>query len=123
MIRLKEGLVDEGRLPSPFRQGAVTLDHALFDADAMIFPEGAGKGLTYAAEGGPSLAFAFDNLPNLALWSKPGTDPAAPFLCIEPWHGMAAEVGSSGEVGERPFSTLLPAGETARFSWSVVLPA
>ncbi|RWX76059.1 aldose 1-epimerase family protein [Neorhizobium lilium] len=123
LVRLQEGLVDEGRLPSPFTQGELTLDHGMFDADAMIFPEGAGNGLVYGAEEGPALNFSFDNLPNIALWSKPGTDPAPPFLCIEPWHGTAADVGSSGELSERPYSTLLPPGQTSRFAWSVELPA
>ena len=122
LTRLEDGLVGEGHLPSPFRIGELTLDHAMFDADAMIFPEGAGEGLTYSAEDGPALHFAFENLPNLALWSKPGVDPAPPFLCIEPWHGTAATVGSSGELSERPYATLLPAGQSARYAWSVELP-
>jgi galactose mutarotase-like enzyme len=120
MVRLKDGLVGEGTLPSPFTKGQVTLDHRHFDADAMIFPEGAGEGLTVSAEGGPSLHFTFENLPNIALWSKPGT--AAPFLCVEPWHGMAAKLGSSGEISERPYGNLLAAGQSVRFSWSVDLP-
>jgi len=122
MVRLQDGLVGPDLLPSPFVDGALTLDHAMFDADAMIFPDGAGNGLTYAVEGGPALKLSVDNLPNLALWSKPGVDPAPPFLCIEPWHGTAAEVGSSGELAQRPYSILLPEGQTQRFSWSVELP-
>jgi galactose mutarotase-like enzyme len=123
LARLEYGLLGDDRLPSPFRGGELTLDHSMFDADAMIFPEGAGEGLTYAAEDGPELKFSFENLPNLALWSKPGVDPAPPFLCIEPWHGTAAAVGSSGELSERPYGTLLPTGQMARYAWSVELPA
>ncbi len=119
MTRLDNGLVTPDRLPSPFRAGRLTLDRALFEADAMVFPEGAGARLTYAADGGPSLTFAFDNLPNLALWQKPG----APFICIEPWHGTAAEASGSADLSERPYSVTLKPGETARFAFTVELPA
>ena len=119
LVRLDEGLVQPGPLPSPFHAGRLVLDHALFEEDAMIFPHGAGEGLSYEAEDGTALRFRFDNLPNLALWTKPG----APFICIEPWHGTAAEKGGSDALAERPFTTLLPPGKAARFAFSVELPA
>lgn len=115
LTRLQDGLVTKDMLPSPFIKGRLTLAHELFEADAMIFAEGAGKGLTYAAESGPSLKFYFENLPNLALWQKPG----APFICIEPWHGTAAEAGASAEIATRPYTCLLPVGEKAQFAFSV----
>lgn len=115
LTRLDDGLFTDDKLPSPFSGGSLTLDKAMFEADAMIFAEGAGDGLTYAAEAGPALKFSFDNLPNLALWQKVG----APFICIEPWHGMAAKAGAGIEIGARPSSMVLPAGEKARFAFSV----
>ncbi|MBZ5760029.1 MULTISPECIES: aldose 1-epimerase family protein [Rhizobium] len=119
LVRLQGGLVKPGTLPSPFKAGHLQLEHAMFDADAMIFPEGAGQGLTYGAEGGPHLRFAFENLPNLALWSKPG----APFLCVEPWHGTAAKIDGSKELADRPYSEILAPAATARFSFTVEIPA
>ncbi|MDX1782228.1 MAG: aldose 1-epimerase family protein, partial [Thalassovita sp.] len=117
LARLEGGLLGNHRYPSPFRQGWLALDPALFTADAMIFPEGAGQGLRYGAETGPSLRLGFDGLPNLALWSKPG----AGFICIEPWHGMAARQGAGGEIAERPCTVLLPPGQARRFAYTVSL--
>lgn len=119
LTRLEGGLVKPEKLPSPFKAGSLTLDHSMFEADAMIFPQGAGDGLTYAAEGGPALKFSFENLPNLALWQKPG----APFICIEPWHGTAAELGGSDDIARRPHGVVLQPGKTARFAFTVELPA
>jgi galactose mutarotase-like enzyme len=119
LVRLENGLRLPQRLPSPFKQGRLVLDHAFFVEDAMIFAEGAGDGLAYGAEGGPSLKFQFENLPNLALWTKPG----APFLCVEPWHGTAAEVDAGDDIMARPYSISLPPGETSRFAFSVEIPA
>lgn len=116
---LEDGLLSQEREPSPFDEGLLVLAHSQFENDALIFPEGAGNGLTYAAEGGPALKFRFENLPNLALWTKPG----APFLCIEPWHGMAAEYDGSRELRDRPSTTVLAARERKRFAFSVTFPA
>ena len=118
-LGLDNGLITPQKLPSPFKAGSLTLDPALFEADALVFPEGAGTGLTYAAQGGPELKFSFENLPNLALWQKPG----APFLCIEPWHGMAAESGGSDDLAQRPYVVILPPAETARFAFTVEVSA
>ncbi|MGB3339407.1 MAG: aldose 1-epimerase family protein [Devosia sp.] len=116
LIRLSGGLVKPEPLPSPFEAGRLVLDPALFAADAMLFPEGAGAGLTYAA-GDKAIRFTWENLPNLALWSKPG----APFVCLEPWHGTAAEVGGSDELSQRPHGDVLGSGATGRYSFRVEL--
>ncbi|AJC83518.1 aldose 1-epimerase protein (plasmid) [Rhizobium etli bv. phaseoli str. IE4803] len=115
LARLEGGLINPAPLPSPFDKGRLVLDHAMFEKDAMIFPKGAGDGLRYGAVGGPNLRFQFENLPNLALWTKPG----APFICIEPWHGTAAEAGGSSELSQRPHTTILAPGATARFAFTV----
>ena len=115
LVRLDSGLISPAKLPSPFKVGRLVLDHAMFEQDALIFPEGAGKGLRYGVEGGPTMHFSFENLPNLALWQKPG----APFICIEPWHGMAAQKDGSKELAKRPYSLTLPPGEIGRFAFTV----
>ncbi|MEH7881052.1 aldose 1-epimerase family protein [Rhizobium laguerreae] len=118
LVRLQGGLINPAPLPSPFDGGRLVLDHAMFEQDAMIFPDGAGEGLSYGAEGGPTMQFHFENLPNLALWTKPG----APFLCVEPWHGMAAEAGGSSELSKRPSTTILAPGAMASFAFTVKIP-
>jgi len=114
LIRLSGGLVKPQRLPSPFEAGRLVLEHELFADDAMLFPDGAGAGLTYAA-GDRAIRFTWENLPNFAIWSKPG----APFVCLEPWRGTAAEVGGSDELAERPYAEVLGPGATGRYSFKV----
>ncbi|WP_176085405.1 aldose 1-epimerase family protein [Martelella sp. HB161492] len=117
LVRLRDGLIDLTPLPSPFSEGLLALDHDYFIDDAMIFPEGAGDQLTLSAENGPSLAFTFENLPNLALWTKPG----APYICIEPWHGMAEAHGKGSDILNRPSTKILPPGEAVEFSFTVAV--
>jgi galactose mutarotase-like enzyme len=112
LIRLSGGLVRPEPLLSPFSKGELVLDHELFVADAMLFPEGAGAGLRYAA-GSKAIRFTWENLPNLALWSKAG----APFICLEPWHGTAAAIDGSDALAERPYGEVLGPGATGRYSF------
>jgi len=114
--RLSGGLVVPEPMPSPFADGRLVLDHGLFAADAMLFPEGAGAGLRYGA-GGKAVRFSWKNLPNLALWSKPGAE----FVCLEPWHGTAAEVGGSNALSERPYGDVLGSGATGRYGFRAEL--
>ncbi|SEL06166.1 aldose 1-epimerase family protein [Pacificibacter marinus] len=115
MARLETGLLTEKRHPSPFVNGMLSLEGGLFNEDAMIFPQGAGTALSYGMVDGPCLKFHFENLPNLALWSK----PKAPFICVEPWHGMAAKIGTDRQISKRPFSMILKPTEASLFSYSV----
>ena len=116
LIRLSGGLLKPEPLPSPFRNGVVVLKHELFEADAMLFPEGAGAGLTYAA-GDRAIRFTWENLPNFAIWSKPG----APFVCLEPWRGTSAQVDRGDELAERPYTEVLGPGATGRYAFKAEL--
>ena len=111
--RLSGGLVDPEPQPSPFSHGRLELSHSQFANDAMIFPEGAGTGVRYGPDSGPSVHFTWENLPNFALWTK----SVAGFICLEPWHGTSPEVGSSDELSQRPYSELLGPGARARYAF------
>ena len=53
------------------------------------------------------LTMDFSELPYLAIWSKPG----APFICIEPWHGISDTIKSSGIFTEKTSIILLRPNE------------
>ena len=117
LFRLSGGLVNPVPLASPFDRGRLVLNHADFEKDAMLFPEGAGTGLVYGSENGPSIRFSWENLPNFALWTKPG----AGFICLEPWQGTAAEVGGSDALDQRPYTALLEPGAAGTYSFRAEL--
>ena len=115
--RIENGLIDPEPIASPFRNGLLVLEHGLFDADALVLPEGAGTGARLEA-GDTAVHLTWENLPNFAVWSKPGE---APFVCLEPWHGTAAEVGGSDALEARPGTLMLAPGGMARFAMRVEL--
>ena len=115
LARLSGGLVKREREASPFHAGELVVRPDLFEANAMLFPQGAGAGARYGTEE-THVHLSWENLPNFALWSKPG-----PFLCLEPWHGTAAEVGGSDALEERPYTEVLGPGATGRYGFRAEL--
>ena len=55
-----------------------------------------------------SIRIVTDGVPYLGVWSKPG---GAPFLCIEPWHGLPDSTAATGNLAEKEgILSLEPAG-------------
>jgi galactose mutarotase-like enzyme len=117
LYRLSGGLIGKEPVGAPFEDGALVLEHGLFTDDAMIFLEGAGSGLRYGPKDGPGVRCAWENLPNFAIWTKPG----AGFVCIEPWHGTAPMTGASDAIEERPFTVMLAPGALSRHVFRVAV--
>ncbi|TIP33844.1 MAG: aldose 1-epimerase family protein, partial [Mesorhizobium sp.] len=51
-------------------------------------------------------------------WSKPG---GAPFLCIEPWHGIASPADFDGEFADKPGVMLIEPGARRVLSYRIGL--
>lgn len=113
---LDDGLLRPEPVTGPFDNGDLELAEEMFNDGALVFPNGS-DALRYGPKTGPSLAFEFHNLPDLALWRPTG----APFLCIEPWHGTASYVGDGPQIAQRPNSITLPPKATIQFGYSVAV--
>lgn len=63
----------------------------LFDQDALIFQSLRSHRVSLENSAGERFwTFNFEGFPYLGIWSK---DDKAPFVCIEPWFGVADQVG------------------------------
>jgi len=83
----------------------INIDKNTFNNDALIM-----KGITSnkislkdRATEKTLLTMDFAEFPYLAIWSKPG----APFICIEPWHGISDTIKSTGIFAEKTDIILL----------------
>ena len=69
------------------QSGKLMLHKSVFDNDALIFNPNPFSKVTFVHE--PSqkeyLSVTFKNYPYLGIWSS---NKDAPFVCIEPWHGI-----------------------------------
>ena len=57
------------------------------------------------SEGPP---FSYPGFPYLGFWHKPKTE--APYLCIEPWHGLPSDEGVVDDLDTKHDMVRLPAG-------------
>ncbi|MEO5755379.1 MAG: aldose 1-epimerase family protein [Mesorhizobium sp.] len=106
--RLEDGLLLPASQPTPVEGNILALSERLFDDDAVILDRPASTSVRYAADHGPALSVSWQEFQELGVWSKPG---GAPFLCIEPWHGMASPLDFDGEFVDKPGLMLIePAG-------------
>ncbi len=97
------------------------LSYDLFDEhDALIFAELKSRSVNLVhKKSGKGIHFEFPKLEVLAVWTKPGAH--APYLCLEPWHGMPASVTETGRFEEKPFATMLKPGMSWQASFTATL--
>lgn len=109
------GLLPAASEPNPAVGGFIRLETVDFARDALIFPEVRSHHVTYGVPGEPGLEIAFEGMPQLGIWSKPG----ASFICIEPWYGHASPEGAAGEFEQKPGLAFIPPGGERRLAMSL----
>jgi galactose mutarotase-like enzyme len=116
--RLKDGLLLPAPRPTPIEGRTLALSERLFDDDAVILDRPASTSVRYAADRGPAIEMSWQGAEELGIWSKPG---GAPFLCLEPWHGIASPVDFDGEFSDKPGVMLIEPGAKRSLSYRVGL--
>ncbi|RUW98656.1 aldose 1-epimerase family protein, partial [Mesorhizobium sp. M2A.F.Ca.ET.037.01.1.1] len=116
--RLKDGLLLPAPQPTPIQGKTLPLSEKLFVDDAVILDKPVSNSVRYAAERGPAIEMSWQGFNELGIWSKPG---GAPFLCIEPWHGIASPVDFDGEFTGKPGVMLIEPGTRRVLSYRIGL--
>lgn len=107
-------------LHEPFlRNGKVKpLSDGMFNEGAYLFDEF--KSTSVALKGrntGKSVTMSFPGFHELGIWAPPG----APFVCIEPWHGIAEATDFRGDLTQKAGAIMLAAGETHHSEYRVII--
>lgn len=78
----------------------IDLKRSLFDNDALIY-ETKGKNTfsIHSEKTTRSVSIAFEGFPYTGIWSPPKKE--APFVCIEPWYGIADSSEFTGELNDK----------------------
>jgi galactose mutarotase-like enzyme len=85
------------------------LTHSLFQDGALVFKKIASKKITLkSGKTGKNVVLSWDGLPALGIWQAKN----APFICIEPWHGLADNDGYAGEFKDKEMIIALKKGES-----------
>lgn len=99
--------------------GMFPLGPSTFDDDALVFANRqVGRVSLLDKHRRPYLTLLFSS-PVVGLWSPVGKN--APFVCIEPWWGRADRVGFNGDFFDREYINRLPAGETFRAGYMIIV--
>jgi galactose mutarotase-like enzyme len=85
-----------------------SLQPGLFDRDALVFAGIEAQWVELRSrQSGHFVRMSLEGFPYLGIWSKPG----APFVCLEPWQGIADSIEASGELTEKEGIRLLMPGQ------------
>ena len=91
------------------------LNYGLFEKDALVLKNHSTDSLTLLYYNQPLLKVSFKDFPYLGIWTKKD----APFLCIEPWRGIADNADASGKIEEKEGIQVLDSLQVQHFQWSV----
>ena len=76
----------------------ISLSRSLFDRGALVFKHPQSREFSIRNSlSSHAVTVITESAPYLGIWAKPG----APFLCIEPWHGLADSTNASGNLVEK----------------------
>lgn len=93
-----EGLLSNKQKVFLKNDSTVQLNDELFKDDALVFKTLKSNSISLESEKDPlKLSFSWSNFPHMGIWKPIG----APFICLEPWQGMADDVEASGILSEK----------------------
>jgi galactose mutarotase-like enzyme len=113
------GLLTPTPHPTPVEGDRLRLRDDLFVDDALIFDQLSSRSVRYGAADGPGIEVSFEDFDTLGVWTKPG----APFICIEPWRGVADPEGFDGDIRDKPGIMEIAAGVSRELSMRITLVA
>jgi len=124
----EEETLETIKLEGPYRSGKreligqniknLSLTRELFKDDALIFEKLNKNELTIRSKNHSNkIKVHFEGFPYVGIW----TTQTAPFLCIEPWYGIADEIGPVKEMKNRLGIQMLNPNETFTCTYSITV--
>ncbi|HVD97555.1 MAG TPA: aldose 1-epimerase family protein [Cytophagaceae bacterium] len=112
---LKDGLVSPEETPFLKNETKIPLSYELFKNDALVFKKYQSDYISLKhKDKGEVFKFYFAGYPFLGIWSKPG-----PFVCIEPWYGVADFTNHNGVLEDKVGIQSLEVGASFQCVWAV----
>ena len=107
-------------IPVPLENDRVfSLDYDTFSKDAVFFCHMPKKVFLRSRKNPHFVAVEYPDMHHLGIWTLPLAN--APFLCIEPWHGVPAIDGVTDDFATKPEMIHLAAGDTYTSAFDIVI--
>lgn len=116
--RLDGGIRNGKTTPILANEKVLPITDNLFDEDALVFSELVSEKVTLQKGDSRILTFDFKDFPYLGIWSKNQTSP---FVCIEPWFGVADHVQHNQQFAQKEGVLKLGAGKTFDSVYSITI--
>ncbi|MCE7058165.1 aldose 1-epimerase family protein [Algoriphagus sp. AGSA1] len=114
----QQGLIKDQTKPFLNNSTIIPLSKDLFDNDALIFKHLKSREASLShREKGAVLTVKFEDFDYLGIWAK----PAAPFVCIEPWMGIADSTTSSHEFIQKEGISFLAPNSSETKSYTITV--
>lgn len=111
------GLAADGKDIYPLQNGYLALTENMFDHDALIVENYQAKEISLCNETGkPYVTVTLDS-PVFGIWSPAKKN--APFICIEPWHGLCDRDNYDGELKNRKWENSLAPGNLWKREYTI----
>ncbi|MGI8385207.1 aldose 1-epimerase family protein [Robertmurraya sp. P23] len=100
--------------------GTLPLTNSLFAHDALVFSN-IDRITLVSNKSSHGVEVMFENFPFVGIWSKYIDEDGsiAPFVCIEPWYGVADTYDTSGDFSEKFGNNMLEPGNTFHTEYSM----
>jgi len=108
-----DGLLTGRKVPFFRDVDQLKLRPDLFRAGAVVLEGLKSESVTLGADTGPGVRLQAPGAKWWGFWTKPG----APFLCMEPWHGVADTFGADWDLRGKPGIMALAPGDS--WSWTL----
>lgn len=120
--------VEKIDLDGPFASKRTSLSHLdkidlsaeLFEKDALIYTNIDEISINSNKEDF-SVKLAFKDFPLVGIWTPyyKETNSVAPFLCIEPWYGLADDINTNGNYTDKHYINKLSINECFKVSYDI----
>jgi galactose mutarotase-like enzyme len=116
VIPLEGGLLTNREKLVPLKHGQLSLSEALFQNDALVIHDLKSRSVSLKGKH-HSLLVSWNDCTYLGLWKQ----PKAPFVCIEPWWGVADRVSHNGNIEEKEGIMILAPGARRSFTYAIAI--
>lgn len=114
--KLQDGLISDETEPLEVDNGRLAVNPSLFYEDALVMKHLQSDSVRLGTDkNSHGLEFHFKSFPFLGIWAAKD----APFICIEPWCGIADGVHHNLQLEEKEGIIKLEAGAEWKHAWSV----
>lgn len=99
LFLLGDGYISQNKEPLLDNQKILNLNKELFERGALIFDDLKSDKITLRSKNSDNyLEVDFEKFPYMGIWSP---EEGAPFVCIEPWYGLADKENYNGEFSNK----------------------